>query len=82
MEDSKTEVQYLWANDKESLKKYSNIVGINASPEPIKCEYCGKMIYSKGMIFLGHIIWLEPNCKCEESIKAKKIAKTIRNCKI
>ena len=72
-EESKTEAQYLWANNEEDLEKYKNFERINEAPEPIKCEYCGKTNYAKGMVFFRLIHWFEPHCDCEESKRAKEL---------
>ncbi len=68
-EDLKTNQQFLWAND-ESLKEYEHA----EPPAPLKCQFCGKTLYYKGLIhpFKSKTIWkwISPEeCDCKENIK-------------
>lgn len=72
MEDLKTEAQYLWANDIEQIEKNKNLRGIFDYPKSEVCKYCGKELYSKGLILFNFVHWNKPICDCEESKKAKE----------
>ena len=78
MEDLKTGQKYLCAND-EKINEYEH----EPIPEPLKCEYCGKILYYRGIMhpFKPKTIWewISPdNCNCEASIKYREEAEKLR----
>lgn len=69
MEDLKTRVICLWAND-ERAKNYKQL---RKPDEPIVCEYCGKIVYARGLVSVtGNVIWFKPQCDCEDAIKYRE----------
>ena len=71
-EDLKTDQIFLWAND-EALKEYEH----EEPPKALKCEFCGKSLYYRGLKhpFKPKTIWtwIKPeNCDCEKSVKYKE----------
>ena len=73
LEDSKTGVQYLWANNKDDLEKCKKLKGINNIPEPTRCKFCGKTVYARGVKLFNIIHWFKPVCNCAESIKEQEL---------
>ncbi len=64
-QQSKTEVTYILSNDPVAQ-------GHNP-PDPVPCEYCGKMRYTEGFPFLNRIMWnpIGPKrCDCPEAVAA------------
>lgn len=75
-QQSEPEIDYIMSNDPAAQ-------GHNP-PEPVPCEYCGKMRYTEGFPFLNRIMWnpIGPKrCDCSEAVavyekeKAEKEAK-------
>ena len=54
------------------------------TPEPVPCEYCGKLLYTRGHKFNGRILWhpFGPNpCDCPEAEEARQNAEAERTAK-
>ena len=50
-------------------------------PAPVKCEYCGALRYTSGIVLKDHVLWAPTGpeaCKCEKSQAAKAAAAEIR----
>lgn len=78
MEDLRTDQTFLWAND-EKLKEYE----YEEPPEALKCEFCGKSLYYKGLKhpFKPKTIWMwvsPDDCDCERNIRYKQEQERIR----
>ena len=50
-------------------------------PAPVKCEYCGALRYTSGIVLKDHVLWAPTGpeaCKCEKAQAAKAAAAEIR----
>ena len=53
-------------------------------PEPVKCEFCGAMRYTKGIVLKGRVMWAPTGpetCQCEAAQAAKQAAARARQAK-
>lgn len=75
----------------EQMDKLLNVISSNDlvaakynPPEPVKCEFCGAMRYTKGIVLKGRVMWAptgpEP-CQCEAAQAAKQAAARARAAK-
>ena len=48
--EEKEENGYFWSSD-------ARFAGKRGTPEPVACEYCGRLRYTRGFRLAGHVVW-------------------------